>query len=80
MNLDKYNDCFIRTLGANRESLNENYNFNAVPDWDSLAHLSLIEELEKTFDISLEGDDIMHFGGYENGKVILEKYGISMLE
>jgi acyl carrier protein len=47
-----------------------------VPQWDSVAHLSLISELEEAFDVMLEADDILHYGSYENGKMILEKYGI----
>ena len=45
----------------------------------SVAHLSLISELEDAFDVMFESNDILHYGSYENGKIILEKYGISLL-
>ena len=78
MNLEKYNDCFVKVLDVKREELDENFVFGSVGKWDSLAHLSLIGELEDVFGIMFETDDITHFGGYENGKRILEKYGVEM--
>ena len=76
-NLEKYNDVFCRILNVKADALNETFTFKAVPQWDSVAHLSLISELEETFDVFFESDDILHYGSYENGKRILEKYGVS---
>ena len=76
MNIEKYNNIFIELFGTKPELLNDNFNFGVAPKWDSLAHMELIAQLEDTFDIMLDTDDIMHFGGYENGKKILEKYGV----
>jgi acyl carrier protein len=75
-NLEKYNKIFMDVLGADETQLNESFTFKDVPQWDSVAHLSLISELEEAFDVMLEADDILHYGSYENGKKILEKYGI----
>ncbi len=76
-NLEKYNQAFVRVFGVNEAALNENFTFRAVPQWDSVAHLSLISELEETFDVMFESEDILHYGSYENGKRILERYGVS---
>ena len=75
-NLERYNKIFMDVLGTDETALNENFTFKDVPQWDSVAHLSLISELEEAFDVMLEADDILHYGSYENGKKILEKYGI----
>ena len=75
-NLEQYNKIFMDVLGTDETALNENVTFKDVPQWDSVAHLSLISELEEPFDVMLEPDDILHYGSYENGKKILEKYGI----
>ena len=32
--------------------------FNETPEWDSLAHLSIMTELEDQFDLDLEIDDM----------------------
>lgn len=75
-NLQKYNNVFMEVLGVKEEALNGNFTFKAVPQWDSVAHLSLISELEEVFDVFFESEDILHYGSYENGKRILEKYGV----
>ena len=75
-NLEQYNKIFMDVLGTDETALNENFTFKDVPQWDSVAHLSLISELEEAFDVMFEPDDILHYGSYENGKKILDKYGI----
>lgn len=77
-NLKKYNRIFIDVLGVKEDMLNEEFTFKAVPQWDSVAHLSLISELEDAFDIMFEPEDILHYESYENGKKILEKMGIEI--
>lgn len=75
-NLEKYNDVFCRILNVNSDALNEDFTFKTVPQWDSVAHLSLISELEDVFDVFFESEDILHYGSYENGKKILARYGV----
>ena len=75
-NLEKYNDVFCRVLNVKTDALNENFTFNAVPQWDSVAHLSLISELEEVFDVFFESEDILHYGSYLNGIEIMKKYGV----
>lgn len=77
-NLKKYNEIFCKVLNVNADVLNESFTFKAVSQWDSVAHLSLISELEEEFDVMFDSDDILNYGSYENGKKILEKYGIQM--
>ena len=75
-NLEKYNDVFCRVLNVDATVLDEKFTFKEVPQWDSVAHLSLISELEEAFDVLYESDDILHYGSYLNGIEILKKYGI----
>ena len=60
-----------------KEDLNNTFQFASVHIWDSLAHMGLISELEEQFDILLDTNDILNYGSYENGKQILQKYGIT---
>lgn len=75
-NLEKYNSIFMTVLGVDETVLDDSFTFKDVPQWDSVAHLSLISELEDAFDIMFDSEDILHYGSYENGKSILEKYGV----
>ncbi len=76
MNLKKYNEIFMGLFEISEDKLNEDFKFGDESGWDSLAHMELIAQLEDAFEIMFETDDITHFGGYENGKKILGKYGI----
>lgn len=71
-----YNSVFCKTFGVNEDALNEDFTFKAVPIWDSVAHLTLISNLEDAFDVMFEADDILHYESYLNGMEILKKYGI----
>ena len=75
-NLEKYNRIFMDVLGVSEDVLNESFTFKDVPQWDSVAHLSLISELEDAFDVMFESEDILHYGSYLNGIEILKRYGV----
>lgn len=75
-NLQKYKDVFINVFSANASELDECFTFKNVKRWDSVAHLTLISELEDAFDILFESEDILHFGSYLNGIEILKRYGV----
>ncbi|SHI24238.1 acyl carrier protein [Desulfosporosinus lacus] len=79
-NLKKYNKVFTTLFNISDNQLNKDFTFNNVEDWDSIVHLSLITELEDTFNVMLETEDILSFGSYENGMRILEKYEISFTD
>lgn len=78
MDLEKYNEIFAKVFGTDLSRLDGDFRFGEVPNWDSLAHMELIAELEDTFGIMLDTEDITHFGSYENGKKILAKYGVDI--
>lgn len=75
-NLQKYEKVFVDTFGVSTDVLNESFTFKDVPVWDSVAHLSLISELEDTFDVLFDAEDILHYGSYLNGIEILKRYGV----
>lgn len=74
--LKKYNEVFCETFGVPESVLNEEFTFRGVEAWDSVAHLSLISNLEDAFDVMFEANDILHYGSYLNGIEILKKYGV----
>lgn len=74
--LKKYNQVFCETFEVTESALNESFTFSDVPAWDSVAHLSLISNLEDTFDVMFDAEDILHYGSYLNGIEILKRYGV----
>jgi acyl carrier protein len=75
-NLDKYNAVFCETFQVGNEKLDENFSLSNVDNWDSVLQLSLVTQMEDTFDVMLEPEDIMDFKSYTIGKEILTKYGV----
>jgi acyl carrier protein len=76
-NLESYKKIFSETLSVGYDKL-ENLNYNDIPDWDSIGHMTLISNLEEKFDISIDTDDIVDFSSFSKGKEILKKYKIDL--
>lgn len=75
-NLEKYTDIFVKTFGITVEAT-KGLRYQEVQAWDSVGHMGLIAEIEDTFDIMMDTDDIIDFSSFEKGMEILsEKYNI----
>ncbi|MCI8482857.1 MAG: acyl carrier protein [Lachnospiraceae bacterium] len=76
-NLEKYRKAFIDALEIEEEKVEiEELAYQDIPQWDSVGHMGLIAELEDTFDIMMDTDDIIDFNSYKAGKEIMKKYGV----
>jgi len=71
----KYKEIFIKSLSIDNPKF-EDIKYNAIDQWDSIGHMSLISDLEEGFNISFETDDIVDFSSFKKGKEILKKYNI----
>ena len=58
------------------DTLNDEFAYQSIPEWDSVGHMGLIAGLEEAFDIMMETDDIIDFASYKIGADILAKYEI----
>lgn len=74
-NKEKLVSVFVSALGIAAE-VAESAVFKETPGWDSVGHVNLMSEIEETFDVSLEPDDILDFKSFEIGKGLLKKYGV----
>lgn len=79
-NKEKYVEAFTNSLGIEKEEVVKDLKYQSVPEWDSVGHMELVAELEDTFNISMETDDIIEFDSYEAGIRILNKYGVQIDE
>ena len=75
-NKEKYEEVFINSFSLDKIKLDEKLVYESVSEWDSVGHMGMIGELEETFDILLETDDIIDFSSYTKGIEILAKYKI----
>ncbi len=75
--LEKYNKAFMETFEITEDKL-KGLEYQAISEWDSVGHMSLIAALEDEFDIMMDTDDIIDLSSYEKGMEILakEEYGV----
>lgn len=77
-NLEKYNHSFVKALSITEDKLEDSLNYQDIPEWDSVGHMSLVAELEDNFGIMMDTDDIIDFNSYQKGKEILKNYDIDI--
>lgn len=77
-NLEKYNNVFTEVLEIEESAL-ENLEYQGISAWDSIGHMNLIAELEDSFGIEMETDDIVDFSSYKKGIELLKKYNVEIL-
>jgi acyl carrier protein len=78
-NRDLYKQVFIQSFEIDPEKVDvEMLSYNSIAQWDSIAHMVLIMNLEETFAISIDAEDLIEFSSYEKGKEILKKYDVAV--
>ena len=77
-NKDKYKNAFVEAFSIDENKLKKNLEYNTIPEWDSIGHMSLIGNLEEAFEISMETDDIIDLSSYNKGLEILKKYKVDI--
>ncbi len=75
-NLNIYTDCFAEAFEVDKKTISETLEYNGIPEWDSIGHMTLIAALEEKFDISIDTDDIIDFSSFNKGIEILKKYSV----
>jgi len=74
----QYDQAFMTAFDIETSALGPDLRYESIQEWDSIGHMGLIAELEDSFDISMEMDDIIDFSSYEKGKEIIKKYNINI--
>lgn len=76
MNTDRLKHAFLAALGVPANTDFEGLDFKNTDKWDSLAHMQLILEIEREFNVSLSDDDVLDVVSYRRAKEILGKHGL----
>ncbi|KIL08040.1 acyl carrier protein [Clostridium botulinum] len=77
-NKQKYNKVFMKTFDVEESKLTDDFDVMTVEQWDSVAQMELIAELEQVFDIMFDPEDVIEFTSYKVGKEILRKMEINI--
>ena len=76
-NLDKLISSVAGILDVSVDIVNENSSRDNVLQWDSLAMVDLITELEIVFGVQFDIHEIAEFNSVKNIKISLEDKGVS---
>jgi acyl carrier protein len=66
--------AFVSALNIDAAAVNDDLKYQGVSQWDSITHMILIAEIESTFGISIETDDIIDMSSFAKAKEIVAKY------
>lgn len=80
INSSKLVAAFSESLGVDASCITDELKYNSIPQWDSVAHMVLVAELEKVFDVMMETDDIIDMSSVAKAKEILRKHDIYFSE
>jgi acyl carrier protein len=76
-NLDKLRACFTDTFELPDDYDVEALTYRGVEEWDSVAHMALVAEIENVFDVMLETNDVLDMSSWPKAVEILEKHGVA---
>ncbi|NHK31559.1 MAG: acyl carrier protein [Asgard group archaeon] len=71
---EKTYEIVNKVLLIDKEKITDELTMKDVEEWDSMAHLMIVSEIEQTFEIILEDDDITSMTSVGNIFSILKKY------
>jgi acyl carrier protein len=75
-NDDKLRQVFIDALALSPDVDVETLSYRGIDEWDSVAHMVLVGEIENAFDIMLDTQDVIDMSSYALAREIIEKYGV----
>ncbi len=76
MNEEKLRSIFASALDIDIELVTDELAYNSIPAWDSLAHMTLIAEIDDQFDTMLDTEDVLDMSTFAKAKEILAKYDV----
>lgn len=75
---DAVREAFVAALDLPADIEVEALAIGTNPQWDSLAHMALVAELEDRFGIALETDDLVAMSSFAQSIEILRRYGVEV--
>jgi acyl carrier protein len=73
---EQLKNAFSNVLGVDPTANFEELSYGNTAGWDSVAHMSLVAEIEKTFDVMLSTEDVIGLSSFPEARKILTGYGI----
>lgn len=74
--MSKLTGLIAKTLMIPEERIVDDLQYNSIPEWDSVAHMALVAELEDSYNVMLDTDDIVDMSSVAKIRSILGKYDV----
>ncbi len=69
--------AFCEGLGVNEDEIDwGTLQYRGIEQWDSVAHMQVVAEIEDAFDIMMDIDDVIAMSDFKATKEILQKYDV----
>ena len=75
---EKLKDILAKVLLLDETKISDGMSRKNVKEWDSMAHLMLVSEIESAFEVTMDDDDIMEIQTVGDIKKTLKKLGITI--
>ena len=74
---EKLIQAFATALGVPESPEIESFEYRKVAQWQSMAHMQLVAEIETAFDIMLDTDEVLGLSSFTKALEILSKHGVN---
>jgi acyl carrier protein len=73
--MEKLKNAFVNALGVSPNDDFESMAYGQTSGWDSVAHMTLINEIERAFEIMLPTDEVIAMSSFQKAKEIVARNG-----
>lgn len=75
---EKLKEIVAKVLLVDKADINDQTSRKDLEEWDSMAHLMLVSEIESTFEVMMSDDDITGIETVGDIKKVLKKLGVAI--
>ncbi|MFM7169203.1 MAG: acyl carrier protein [Planctomycetaceae bacterium] len=72
----KLKQIFASSLGIDESLVHDGLKYAEIPQWDSVAHMGLVSNIENEFEIMMDTDDVIGMSSFAVAREIVGKYGV----
>jgi acyl carrier protein len=69
---------FARVLGITPVTISDDLRYATIPQWDSIAHMSVVAALEEAFGVMIDMDEVIDMSSVGKAREILRKHGATV--
>ena len=76
--LVRLQEAFVQAIGVAPDCDFDSIAYGSTRGWDSTAHMTLIAEIEATFDIMLSSEEVIDLSSFQKARDIVSRHGAAL--